>query len=275
MTETSESQNAHGTGPDPSQSKAIQRIPGWLFHADRILIPRMLEATTEVVGSGDLAEIGVYMGKSAALIGCYRKPDETFTVLDLFGSDADDHDNRSENDEQYRALSRARFESFYRTVQPQLPVVVEAPSTRFLDHVAPASLRFLHIDGSHLFEHVRDDAAAARIALKEDGIVVFDDIRSEHTPGVSAAVWQAVTGSGLVPVAVTPSKFYGTWGSSEPYVERLRAVASAEGLDCDPQQINGHTVLRLSKAQPLLRFALRAQIAWHDRRARKTLGRAG
>ena len=42
------------------------------------------------------------------------------------------------------------------------------------------------------------------------GVVVFDDIITAHTPGVTAAVWQGATSDGLVPLCQT-WKLYGTW----------------------------------------------------------------
>jgi hypothetical protein len=42
------------------------------------------------------------------------------------------------------------------------------------------------------------------------GFVIFDDIITLHTPGVTAAVWEGVFHDGLIPVYQT-HKLYGTW----------------------------------------------------------------
>lgn len=68
------------------QDRAISRIPGWLSAVDRILLLEFLDLSADVVGPADVAEIGVYMGKSAAVIGTKLRPGEEFTVVDLFGS---------------------------------------------------------------------------------------------------------------------------------------------------------------------------------------------
>lgn len=254
--------------PNRDQDKAIARIPGWLSPTDRALFLEFLEATSEVVGAGDIAEIGVYLGKSAALIGTAKRSDERFTVLDLFGASADDAENADENATQYSALSRDRFEAHYLTVHDTLPTVVQAASDRFTDHVRPGSLRFLHIDGSHLFEHVATDVRSARTTLADGGVVVFDDIRSEHTPGVSAAVWQAVGDDGLRPIVVSPNKFYGTWGDARPYVDRIRRWVPDQDMQWETQHINGHEVIRVGTMASWVKLVVRGQLWWHERRSR-------
>jgi methyltransferase family protein len=53
------------------------------------------------------------------------------------------------------------------------------------DHVGLTKrFRLIHIDGSHLFEIVQQDIKLSKDILKDDGIVIFDDYRSPHTPGV-------------------------------------------------------------------------------------------
>lgn len=254
--------------PTRAQDKAIARIPGWLTPVDRTLILELLDASADVVGTGDLAEIGVYLGKSAALIGTARRPGENLTVLDLFGASTDDTENADENAAQYTALSRERFEAHYLTAHDSLPTVVQAASDEFCEHVRPGSLRFLHIDGSHLFEHVATDVRSARTALADDGVVVFDDIRSEHTPGVSAAVWQAVANTGLRPIVLSPNKFYGTWGDADRYLDRLRAWLPGQDLQWETQHINGHEVLRVGTMASWVTLLIRAQLWWHERRSR-------
>lgn len=224
---------------------AVKKIPGWLFMVDHELIKAFLATSSDVVGRGDLAEIGVYLGKSAALIGGGLHPGERFTVLDLFGAEADSSDNAAENKAQYQHLSRERFERHYLTAHDSLPTIVAAASDTFPTHVADGTLRFIHIDGSHLYDHVVTDVASARRALTQDGIVVFDDIRTEHTPGVSAAVWQAV-GNGLHPIVLSPHKFYGTWGDPEPYRDHIRSWLADGRFLCEEQRINGDDVFRVS-----------------------------
>ncbi|MFB9372190.1 class I SAM-dependent methyltransferase, partial [Kitasatospora albolonga] len=128
------------------------------------------------------------------------------------------------------------------------PEVVQAPTSVLADGRIPAgSCRFVHVDASHLYEHVAGDIQVARAALAPDGLVVLDDYRSPHTPGVSAAVWEAVYVHGLKPVCLTPEKFYGTWGDQAALTATLlERDWRAEGFRLDEEHINGLVVHRLA-----------------------------
>ena len=230
--------------------KKIEEIPGWFRRMDMELFRLLLDSTEERLGGGDLAELGAYLGKSAALIGCSLQPGETFTVIDLFSAEADSEDNQSENEEQYAELSQEAFEGYYRTVHDELPVVVRAPSQEIVDHAAHGTHRFVHIDASHLYEHVVDDIAAARTLLKPDGVVVFDDYRAPHTPGVAAAIWRETT-KDLTPFAVTQNKLYATFGDADPWLGQVKDwLEGGSHWRMEVQQVVGHELVRVRRPAP-------------------------
>ncbi|WP_433511131.1 class I SAM-dependent methyltransferase [Nonomuraea sp. CA-143628] len=198
---------------------ALDRIPGWFWPADQRLFGWFLSADAP----GDLLELGTYLGKSAVLIGGHLRPGETFTVCDLFESEAPDAANEAETTGSYSTLTRQRFEQNYLSVHDSLPQIVHGPTSVILNHVKADSCRFVHVDASHLYAHVKEDVLAARTVLRSDGIVAFDDYRSEHTPGVALAVWEAVAGLGLSPICVSSQKLYATWGDPAPVQRRLLA----------------------------------------------------
>jgi len=227
-------------------------IPGWFWWIDRQLFATVLEAQA---GSdpGVLVELGSYLGKSAVIIGNHVRAGERFVVLDLFGrtdllSDtATDRANRTEAERSYPTLNRRTFERNYLALHDQLPEIIEAPSTAIVEAVEPDTVRFLHIDASHLYAYVRQDARNARRLLRPDGVVVFDDWRGEHTPGVTAAVFESVFGDGLVPFALTPTKFYGTFGDPEPYLGAVRElIRTDDRVWGEEQEILGRPVPRLN-----------------------------
>lgn len=201
----------------PISDEDLNTIPGWFDHTDRALFRALLPASREICGTGNLVEIGVFMGQSAVLVGDDLGPDETFSVIDLFGSAAADDANEQENQTSYPDLSRQAFEANYLRLHSTLPVVIEDFSERIVEHVPANSSRFVHVDASHLYEHVVKDIASAKTILMEQGIVVFDDYRSAHAPGVAAAVWAAVAERGLHPILLSPGKMYATWGDPEPW----------------------------------------------------------
>lgn len=223
----------------------LDRIEGWFFEADRRLFRWFLEEQDRRAVHGDLVELGAYLGKSAVVIGDYLRPEETFTVVDLFGAEPGDLANSSENARSYPTLTRDAFEANYLLFHPHLPETITGLSSAVCDHVKPDTVRFMHIDASHLYEHVVEDTASARALLRPDGIVAYDDYRAEHTPGVAAAVWRAVHLDGLRPICVTPSKLYGTWGDPEPYRERLLAKLREDTTWHDIQRIVEDDIVRL------------------------------
>jgi predicted O-methyltransferase YrrM len=220
-------------------------IPGWLSDLDREMFRHILGWQAEHEPPGDLVELGAYLGKSAVIIGEWRREGETFTVCDLFGADAADVANLTENRRVYTSVTRQKFEQNYRTFRGDLPVVHQMLTSQILDHVAPDSARFVHVDASHLYDHVVIDIESSAAMLRPGGVVVFDDYRSPHTPGVAAAVWTAMATKGLRPIVITPMKWYGTWGDPAPLQRELLAWLRADQrFGAQIQRIAGADVLR-------------------------------
>ncbi|MGH3391048.1 MAG: class I SAM-dependent methyltransferase [Actinomadura sp.] len=235
------------TDSPPSPPTSIDDVRGWFPQLDQQLFTWFLERQAAAGTSGDIVELGAYLGKSAILIGRHLSAGETFTVCDLFDSPAPDGANQTEMHRSYATLTRTAFESNYLAFHDALPEIVQGPTSVILDHVRPDSCRFVHVDASHLYEHVRGDIDAARTALRPDGIVACDDYRSEHTPGVAAAVWHEVATGGLHPICITKQKLYGTWGDPAPVRQELLTWL-ADRDDCwhEVQQVNGEDVVRIT-----------------------------
>lgn len=252
---------------------SLEAIPGWFPEIDRYLFDWLLADQNRRGVDGDLVEIGTYYGKSAIVIGRYLRPQQRLTVIDLYEGSAADDANEDENASYYPGLSKAAFEANYLQFHAELPTVVQGLSSEILEHVEPATVRFHHVDGSHLYEHVRGDVLAAKALVQPDGVVVFDDYRTPHTPGVSAAVWEAVLNLGFKPVALTPQKLYGTWGDADSLRDRL--LAELRGQDVwmhEIQEVRGADLIRLfPKPKPKTRvYKARRRIA---RKARAVVAR--
>jgi predicted O-methyltransferase YrrM len=217
-------------------------VPGWFPPLDQTLFHWFLERQEE---PGDLLELGAYMGKSAILLGRHLRDGERFTVCDLFGGEAPDGANRAEATKSYASLTRQAFERNYLSFHDVLPKVIEGPTSLVPGEVAPGTCRFVHIDASHLYEHVHGDIGAAREILRPEGMVVLDDFRSEHTPGVSVAVWEAVLNRGLRPICLSTQKLYATWGDPEPVQEELLAMLRGRtDVGLSVQEAAGHRLVR-------------------------------
>lgn len=223
----------------------IADIPGWFFGADILLFRFFLGHQIDDGEFGDLAEMGVYQGRSAVLIGSYLQPGETFTVVDLFEDDeGTDGANARENVASYAGLTRQMFEKNYTAVHGTLPRVIQGLSSRIGEVARAGQHRFVHIDASHLYDHVRSDIAMANKLLKPSGIVVLDDFRSEHTPGVAAAVWEAVA-AGMHPIVLSSTKLYGTWGDVAPWLRSLSQWLPGSGLEYETQTVAGNELFRV------------------------------
>lgn len=204
--------------PGPAR---LDDVKGWFRPVDQLLFDWFLSHQRDHGRRGDLLELGAYLGKSAIFLGSYLQDGEEFTVCDLWDSPAPDASNSAEMDRSYATLTRRAFEANYLSFHDRLPTLVQAPTSVVASRVPAGSCRFVHIDASHLYAHVRRDIEVAEELLAHEGIVVFDDFRAEHCPGVAAAVWGAVATAGLRPVCITGTKLYGTWGDPHEVREAL------------------------------------------------------
>lgn len=75
--------------------------------------------------------------------------------------------------------------------------------------------------------------------------MVCDDFRSEHTPGVAAAAWQAVLSEGFHPLVISPMEMYGTWSSPDEWHEGLRHHLPQSGLEWEEQFIAEYSLYRV------------------------------
>lgn len=227
-------------------------IPGWFTRIDQRMFTGLLTGQ-EATAPGDLVEIGVFMGKSAVVIGGHLRPGERFVVIDLFGdlsllgASEEEEANRTKNLGSYPRLTRERFEQNYLSVHDELPVVVQAPSSAITEHVASRSARFVHVDASHLYAPVAEDCRSVKHILRPGGVVAFDDWRNAKCPGVAAAIWESVTVDGLVPVAVTRNKLYAAHDGADAVLAEVRRLVATDPdwWQVREHQIMGHTVLGL------------------------------
>lgn len=227
-------------------------IRGWFGRTDYRLFTGLLASQADTP-PGDLVEIGAFLGKSAVVIGDYLRPEERFVVIDLFGDmsllgeSADDDANRAENQKSYPRLDRQRFEANYLALHDELPVVVQAPSSRIMEHVTPGTVRFVHVDASHLYAPVAEDCRSVKKMLRPGGVAAFDDWRNAKCPGVAAAIWEAVITDGLVPVAVSHNKLYGVYDGADEAIATIRALVAEdpEWWRLAEHDVMGHTVLGL------------------------------
>lgn len=217
-------------------------VPGWLERLDALLLVAVDSSQRASQVSGDLLEIGAYMGRSAILLGYFRRPEERLVVCDPFDENgALSKDNAAEQARWYEGLTRQAFEHNFLRFHSRLPdEVIAAPSAGLHERERELAKKFriIHIDGSHEFDEVQSDIRLSRTLIAEGGIVVFDDVNAPHAPGVAAAVWSAVVNEGLIPHVVT-DKLYASWTSTPP----LDLSFLSDGWTFQAHTIAGRTVL--------------------------------
>lgn len=217
-----------------------RRVPGWAARLELELFASIDDVHQARAVTGDLLEIGCYMGQTAVLLGYFRRGDERLTVCDLFSADAPDGANTWENQVSYESLTEQGFRQQFARFHPYPPEILACPSVELSGRLPGRSFRIIHVDGSHLFDVVEHDLALTAAFQAPDGVVIFDDICSSHTPGVPAAVWHAVGSADLHPL-VCSTKLYATWQRTDLHERWLQLVE--QRFQVSEQTIHGERVL--------------------------------
>jgi hypothetical protein len=226
MIPTAELASLPGVDDYHCQSNAIL---GWFFEPDIALFEWLLRWQLARDVKGDILEIGVSEGKSAALLGYGLRPGETLTASDLFQYPRYDNDIG-------RCL--AAFRATYAKFHKGEPEVIVGPSNQ-LD-LAKGRFRFVHVDGGHSYGDVVADLATVAYAAADDAILVMDDYCHPGYPGVAAATWVAVSRHELYPFVASPGKLYAA-RSAEIHAELLSTLGG--GFDLPGWKAENETVL--------------------------------
>lgn len=206
-------------------------------------------------GPGDLLEIGAYHGKSSILLGYLAGNEDELVVCDPFDSATTDDmlEGGREQRRWYADAARDKFEANFLRFHSALPNIIAETSTALDDRLAERRFRIIHIDGSHQYEDVKHDLELSQGSLLPNGVVVIDDIRTEHTPGVAAVAWEFVANRGLVP-AIYTSKLYASWSVTS--AEALRKMARRDQrLSVVEHFVGQHVVLEVAIPQRRSRLA--------------------
>lgn len=215
----------------------IEAIDGWFDHVDYVLFNAILAAQQEST-VGDIVEVGPYFGRCSAVLGGWLREGETLKVVDLFGIPATELENAAEVAwNAYGSLSLAGFVKNYSGFHESLPEITHGESVELLQALGAASVRFAHIDGSHAYPNVVRDLQSTIPALTADGVIVIDDFRTEHAPGVAAAAWWLVASGQLVPFALSPQKLYASTSDRPDMSEFIIEASEANGY-----QVTLHSV---------------------------------
>jgi len=150
----------------------FSKIPGWFLPQAQVAWDCLLAFQGQQDICGNMLEIGVWKGKSAALSTLHARPDETCVYADrLMLSEFKDSMGliRQSNNLFLEVLSEAL---------PDMPQVMQKGST----------FRWIHIDGEHSGEAVWQDLTVADGLLSDKGMLCVDDFPNCAYPQVHFAV---------------------------------------------------------------------------------------
>lgn len=185
----------------------LEDVPGFLTAPAARLLDGLARWQAGRGMRGGMAEIGVFYGRSALVLGCALAPGERLVACDRFDVGAGDVPGWSFGEARgpEEAL-RARWREWVGD-EARLAVL-----RRDSADLAPGDLgdgpRLVHVDGGHGYDDVRRDALLAQRAISPGGAVVFDDVLLPEWPDVTVAVVDHLRAhpGALAPVAVAEHK---------------------------------------------------------------------
>lgn len=189
-------------GADDYRNRGFGNVPGWMHILDLELFDMVLAHQLATETPGHLLEIGSFHGKSAIVLGYGLRADEQLTVCDIFG---DVTNVPLEGTDPYDGLTADAFIQQYKRFHKKAPDVRSMPSSQL---VLDQPYRFIHVDGGHAYEVVRDDINLVVRHASPGAVIALDDYRTVHTPGTSAAVWEAACNRTIYPFLVSEVKLY-------------------------------------------------------------------
>jgi hypothetical protein len=154
------------------------QIDGWFYPLDMMFFGVIEAFHRSISASGDLAEIGVWKGKSLTLLSLLKAPAEHLYGMDLFCDDLLEQ-------------SQASLEKFVPDSQRQNIAFVKGNtadySTAQLRQLFRRKLRLLHIDAGHEYHEVLHTLSLTAPFVEDHGIIVMDDYLDREFPGVHSA----------------------------------------------------------------------------------------
>ena len=142
----------------------IDAIEGWLGRESAALMDFMLETQDLINAPGQgLLEIGVWKGRSAALLAAHLRLGEDLVLVDAW----------LKKDEIIANLSAAMAQG----LNLQSVKLFQGTARELATAVGPVRrFRFVHIDGEHTGAGLRADLSLARKITEPTGLIAIDDI---------------------------------------------------------------------------------------------------
>jgi hypothetical protein len=212
---------------DPGQrlrrfiDRRLYRIPGFLQPVDAMAFCGILAFQAERGWSGALAEIGVFWGRSLALLAQGAGKGEAVLGIDLF-------DWPDQQDFVRRTVLSERGAG---TLDLHPGSSLDLTAAQVLERCGP--VRLFSVDGGHELVHIESDAELAAASLSGEGVIAFDDFMNAQYPDLSRGIIRFLEDNAdrVVPFAITPAKLYAcppaVYEAYRTMMERLEPWAGA------------------------------------------------
>jgi hypothetical protein len=227
----------------------IYEVPGFFGPLDATLFARLFAAQDAAGLAGDVLEIGSFYGRSAILLEYLKDERDVLHVCDLFEDTPPTTAGRMELATfSGKMPTRGEFEAWFRRFHDTVPVIHQGPSSVLnASELGPDGFRFVHLDGSHVYEAVTGDIELACEIASDGGVIAFDDFANVGHPGVAAALWPAVVERDLEPFACSPSRLYAAnsrdWATR--YRSAIQGFATTYGYRWKLSEISDSSILSI------------------------------
>lgn len=161
------------------KQKKINSMNGWFSDESLSIFDIFLQLQLNGSVCGNLMEIGVWEGKSAAAMIDKLNKNEKLFLIDPEIKNKKDIICKNLNLISEDAQSKIFFYDIKSVCIPTIDIYSKLVNT----------FRFIHIDGCHTAEAVYRDLEIADFLLKEKGIVVIDDFFNIAYPQITEAVY--------------------------------------------------------------------------------------
>jgi hypothetical protein len=246
--------------------ESLPRIDGWLHATTALAMMETLWLQERRGIDGDVAEIGVFRGKSLLALAAGARPSETIHAIDLFDTPVE---RTGPTDYDTTAYGQGNKEAFLANVREFFPgariATLDCNSLDLRGHESEfglQGLRLLSVDGGHTRSLTLNDLQIADACLGEAGICCLDDVFNVHWTGVASGLFAFLElRPDLVPVAMFPNKLFLCRPSWQPFYATAFRDLFGFALERERMELHDAEIDVFGDRWPAVSGTLRAVIA--------------
>jgi SAM-dependent methyltransferase len=219
----------------------MNTVRGYIDPGDALMIGDIMGYQTRNGLSGGAAEIGVFYGRSYFLMRQMLAAGENAFAADLFDIGA----ARAGERDQYGTFLESAAELGL-GIDEGLVFRGDSKGLTAEDITSKVGkVRFFSVDGGHMLDDVVHDAALARDALAEHGVIAFDDSFNFEWPEVTLGLFRFLEeNENILPFAITQKKTYVCKASHHArYLAAVEGSKDLSGLTLRPGTFLGTKVV--------------------------------